>query len=70
MTTHNVTVTVNTNAQSFEEVNEEISRLKLVIGVLLAKFPPELRNNAINDIKSFGLTEAAELFEQFNPKSE
>lgn len=70
MPTHNITVTVNTNAKNLDEVNEEISRLKLVIGVLLAKFPPELRDSAINDLQSFGLTEAVELYQKFNPKSE
>lgn len=70
MPTHNITVTINTNAKNLDEVNEEISRLKLVIGVLLAKFSPELRDSAINDLESFGLTEAVELYQKFNPKSE
>lgn len=70
MSTHRITVKASTNAKNLDEVNEEISRLKLVIGVLFSKLPPEQRDHAINELQSFGLTEAAELYTKFNPKSE
>ncbi|WP_431623816.1 hypothetical protein [Citrobacter freundii] len=70
MATHRITVTASTNAKNIDEVNEEISRLKLVIGILFSKLPPEQRDHAINEMQNFGLTEAAELYTAFNPKSE
>ncbi|RTN95718.1 hypothetical protein ACFC2F_03335 [Enterobacter sichuanensis] len=68
MAVHNIDITVKTNAQTFQEVNEQLSRLKVVIGVLLAKLPPNERNKVIDDLKGFALYEEADLLAQFNPK--
>ncbi|WP_405125463.1 hypothetical protein ACI51W_01170 (plasmid) [Pseudomonas marginalis] len=68
MAVHNIDLTVKTNAQTFQEVNEQLSRMKVVIGVLLAKLPPHERNKVIDDLKGFALYEEADLLDQFNPK--
>lgn len=68
MSRHQIDLTVSTNAQTLKEVNEELSRLKIVIGVLLAKLPPQQRDEFIKDLDGFGFTEAASLYANFNRK--
>lgn len=70
MPIHDVDITVTTNTSTFQEVNLQLSKLKIVIGVLLAKLPPHERNKFIGDLKNFELNEEADLFEQFNPKED
>ncbi|MFK3912427.1 hypothetical protein ACI2JI_10120 [Enterobacter cancerogenus] len=70
MTTHRININIKTDTNNFDEVNEELSRLKFVIGILLAKFPPLQREEFIKDLERFGLTEEAALYSNFNPKSE
>lgn len=68
MARHNLEITVTTSAQNLQEVNEELSRLKIVIGALVAKLGPHERDAFINDLQGFGFNEAADLYSKFNPK--
>lgn len=68
MATHTVNITVTTSARNFQEVNEEISKLKILVGALLAKLPPEQRDNFIQDLNGFGFKEEIALYSHFNPK--
>lgn len=61
-----VNLTITTNASNFVEVNEEFSRLKLTIGILLAKLAPTERENFIKDLRAVGLNEEADIYENFN----
>nr|DAM03791.1 MAG TPA: hypothetical protein [Caudoviricetes sp.] len=70
MSNHEIKVKPKANTKSFEEVNEELARLKFVVGVLLAKFPPLQRNEFIKDLERFGLKEEAALYSHFNPQPE
>lgn len=70
MPIHNVNLTISTNAQNLADVNEQLSKMKFIIGLILAKLQPQERDNFIMDLKNFGLTEEAELFANFNPKVE
>ncbi|WP_045441311.1 hypothetical protein [Citrobacter sp. S-77] len=68
MTTFNINVNVTTKVDTFADVASEISRLKVTIGILLAKLPPKQRDEFIADLKGLGLNEEASLYSNFNPK--
>ncbi|EFQ5049404.1 hypothetical protein H0E37_002346 [Salmonella enterica subsp. enterica serovar Give] len=70
MSNHKININIKTNTNNLEEVNEGLTRLKFIIGVLLAKFPPLQRDEFIKDLGRFGLTEEAALYSNFNPKPE
>lgn len=70
MSNHNIDIKIKTDANNLEEVNQELTRLKFVVGVLLAKFPPIQRDEFIKDLERFGLTDEAAIYSNFNPKSE
>lgn len=70
MSNHNIDIKIKTDANNLEEVNQELTRLKFVVGVLLAKFPPLQRDEFIKDLERFGLTDEAAIYSNFNPKSE
>ncbi|EEJ7389967.1 hypothetical protein GM70_004782 [Salmonella enterica subsp. enterica] len=70
MSNHKININIKTNTNNLEEVNEELTRLKFIIGVLLAKFPPLQRDEFIKDLGRFGLPEEAALYSNFNPKPE
>lgn len=63
-------VEMQSNARSFQEVNAEIGQLKMVIGFILAKLPPEARQDVVNELNNWGFPKTAEEFDQFvNPRS-
>lgn len=68
MARHNIDITVTTNAKNVQEVNEELSRMKVVIGLLFAKLQPNERDAFIDDLNGFGLTEESKLYSNFNGK--
>jgi hypothetical protein len=61
----NFATTVSTNTTNFNEVNEELTRLKYVIGFLLAKLPPDNRDEFIKDLERIGLVDEAKVFSAF-----
>ncbi|ELM7985845.1 hypothetical protein Q2Q12_002970 [Escherichia coli] len=67
--TFQLNTTINTKATNLDEVNNELSRLKCVIGLLLAKMAPQQRDQFINDLKALGLDEEANTYAAFNPKN-
>ncbi len=68
MTSFNINLNVTTKVETISDVALEISRLKVTIGILLAKLPPEQRDSFIADLKGLGLNEEASLYSNFNPK--
>ncbi len=68
MPSFNLNLTISTNARNFDEVNNELSRMKCVIGILLAKLPEEHRDQIITELNELGLTEESKLYSSFNPK--
>lgn len=50
---------------SLSDAQREIGELKLVIGFMLAKLPIHDREAVINELRSWGLPEKANEFDQF-----
>lgn len=67
--TFHINTTITTKANNLNEVNHELSRLKLVIGVLLTKLQPNLRDEFIKDLEGLGLVDEAKTYSLFNPKN-
>ena len=61
----NMHLEIKSNAKDLAELNKEIGELKLVIGFMLMKLPPESRQNVINELKDWGVPDAAKTFDQF-----
>ena len=61
----NMHLEIKANAKDLAELNKEIGELKLVIGFMLMKLPPESRQNVINELKDWGVPDAAKTFDQF-----
>jgi len=48
-----------------EDAQVEIVQLKMVIGLIIAKLPPEHREEIIHELRNFGLNSSAQEFTQF-----
>ena len=50
---------------NLEDAQVEIVQLKMVIGLIIAKLPPEQREDIIRELRNFGLAGSAQEFTQF-----
>ncbi|ALV92416.1 MULTISPECIES: hypothetical protein [Pantoea] len=48
-----------------DDAQVEIVQLKMVIGLIIAKLPPEKRQEILQELRSFGLGNSAQEFTQF-----
>lgn len=56
---------IKSDAKNISDINKEIGELKLVIGFILMKLPPESKQAVINELKDWGIPDAAKTFDQF-----
>lgn len=71
MTKQTFSLNLECNAKDLLEINKEIGQLKMVIGLILTKLPPEYRQSVIDELNEWGLPESAQEFNQFaNPNSQ
>lgn len=68
MPTHNVNIKLNTKTNSFDDVNAEITSLKLLIGLVAAKLPPDCREHLLNEAATLGNPDMAKMLAQFFPQ--
>jgi len=50
---------------NLDDAQQEIVQLKMVIGLIIAKLPPEQREDIIHELRNFGLNSSAQEFTQF-----
>lgn len=50
---------------NLDDAQVEIVQLKMVIGLIIAKLPPEQREDLIQELRNFGLSSSAQEFTQF-----
>lgn len=50
---------------NLDDAQVEIVQLKMVIGLIIAKLPPEQREDLIKELRNFGLSSSAQEFTQF-----
>ncbi|WP_312317988.1 hypothetical protein [Atlantibacter hermannii] len=62
---NNMHLDIKSDAKDLVGLNKEIGELKLVIGFMLMKLPPDSRQQVINELKAWGLPDAAKTFDQF-----
>lgn len=56
---------IKSDAKNISEINKEIGELKLVIGFILMKLPPESKQAVIKELNDWGIPDAAKTFDQF-----
>lgn len=65
MTAINKRIQLQCVLDDMEDAQVEIVQLKMVIGLIIAKLPPEHREEIIHELRSFGLNGSAQEFTQF-----
>lgn len=68
MSEHDVNIKLSTQTNSFAEVNNEITSLKLLIGLIATKLPPDCREHLLEEAGRFGNPDMAKMLAQFFPK--
>jgi hypothetical protein len=65
---YDVKIKLNSHTNSFDDVNIELTSLKLIIGLMAAKLTPDCRENLIIELNNFGKPELAKMINQFIPQ--
>lgn len=65
MTAINKRIQLQCVLDDMEDAQAEIVQLKMVIGLIIAKLPPENREEIIHELRNFGLNSSAQEFTQF-----
>lgn len=50
---------------NLSDAQSEIVQLKMLVGLIIAKLPPEQREDIIHELRNFGLHNSAQEFTQF-----
>jgi len=65
MPTVNKRIQLQCVLDNLDDAQVEIVQLKMVIGLIIAKLPPEQREDLIKELRNFGLSSSAQEFTQF-----
>jgi hypothetical protein len=65
MPTVNKRIQLQCVLDNLDDAQVEIVQLKMVIGLIIAKLPPEQREDLIQELRNFGLSSSAQEFTQF-----
>lgn len=65
---HDVNIKLNTSTKTFDDVNGEITAIKLLIGLIATKLTQDCRDNLLSELNSLGKPDLAKMLEQFFPK--
>lgn len=65
MPTVNKRIPLQCALDNLDNAQVEIVQLKMVIGLIISKLPPEQREDIIFELRDFGLSNSAQEFTQF-----